>query len=131
SHGDPTAVAHSMDSAPACRRLDLNGPPGESLAKSEWRAVILVERSSALRRTISAERQLFDLGFGRLQQPIAMIAQRLAPLVDRNAFFKLDIATLEPADNGLKLFERPLERHVLDVGEIFGRCFGCRHVVLP
>ena len=45
-----------------------------------------------------------------------MIAQGFAALINRNAFLKLDIATLKAANNTFKLFQGALERHFFDVG---------------
>ena len=59
-----------------------------------------------------------------------MVAQRFAALVNRNAFLKFYVAALQLADDGLKLLHSPFERHVLDVGKAFCRCFGDRHIVL-
>ena len=64
-----------------------------------------VERLGALRRAVGAERQLLDLGLGLLQEPIAVLLQRLAALVDEDALLELDVAALEPADDRLELLE--------------------------
>ncbi len=63
------------------------------------------------------------------REPVAMVAQSLAALVDRDALLELDVAALEPADDGLELLERALEAHVLDVGMLPGGLCGAH--VLP
>ena len=69
---------------------------------------------------VGREGELLDLGLRLLQEPVAVLLQNLAALVDRDALLELDVAALEPADDRLQFLERALEAHVLDVGVLGG-----------
>src|SRR5262249_52961224 len=75
---------------------------------------VVVERFGAARFAVAAEADLLDPGFGLAEQPLAMLLQVFAALVDRDRFRQRDFAALEPGDDLLKLFERLLEAELTD-----------------
>ena len=54
-----------------------------------------IEGLGALGSAIWSDGELFHLGFGLLQQAVAVIAQGFAALVDSDGFFQLDVAPLK------------------------------------
>jgi hypothetical protein len=82
------------------------------------RLVVDVERLGAGRLAVLIERDLLDARLGLAQQRVTMGLQRLAPLVDEDRCFQLDIALLQAIDDGLELLERLLETHGFDVGMV-------------
>ena len=68
-----------------------------------------VEGLGALRAPVGREGELLDLGLRLLQEPVAVLLQNLAALVDRDLLLELDVAALEPVDDRLQLLERALE----------------------
>ena len=80
------------------------------------RSVSHIERLDTARRAILTEGDFLDARFGAAQQFIAMGAQRLTALVDRNRGFEFDIALFEAVDNGLELLERVFEAQRGNIG---------------
>lgn len=71
--------------------------------------VTAVERHHAVRLAVGGDANLLDLGFGSLQQPVAMAAQGVAALVDGDAFLERHRALLEPPDDAFEFLESLFE----------------------
>src|SRR4029077_11602217 len=90
-------------------------------------AVRLLARFKGLRarrRARLRKGQPFDLGLRLLQEAVAMVFQRLTPLVNGDAFLEFDVAAFEPADNAFEFLERLFEAHGGNVEVLCGRLAG-------
>jgi hypothetical protein len=71
--------------------------------------------------TGSPQHDFFQPAFRRFEFGFAMALQRLAALVQGDGIFQVDLALLQPRNNGLQFLERQFETQAVNGGGFGGR----------